>query len=173
MVEQGTSGPPLTVLIDGPSGSGKTWLSEYLRSTWPVGRNVVVVHMDDLYRGWNGLLAASDLVAFTLLPDRAQGKDIHWQRWDWAQGTLAEWNTVAHTSDLILEGCGTITQRSAANASMSIWINADEQSRKKWALSRGGDDFDQHWDDWDADFTRFREIHDPERHASLVVRSTR
>ena len=44
------------VAIDGPAGSGKTTLASRIASTW-VDENVVTIHMDDLYDGWENALS--------------------------------------------------------------------------------------------------------------------
>jgi uridine kinase len=164
---------PLTLIIDGPSGAGKTWLANYVSGQWRASRLLVLVHMDDLYPGWDGLSQATNFLETVVVPARARRKSFRWQRFDWEANALAEWSEVPAHADLIIEGCGSITQKTSAIADISVWINADDARRKEWALGRGGEDFESHWDLWDEQCERFRETHSPQRHASLVVRSTR
>ncbi|MGO1280054.1 MAG: AAA family ATPase, partial [Cellulosimicrobium funkei] len=42
------------VVVDGPAGSGKTTLAAQLEAALPAQ----VLHMDDLYEGWRGLVPA-------------------------------------------------------------------------------------------------------------------
>jgi len=164
---------PITIVIDGPSGAGKTWLANYLASTWPRNRRVEILHMDDVYPGWDGLVAGSQVVSDLLVNQRALSRPVSWQRYDWEKESLTEWMRIPPDVDLIVEGCGALTAGSAAVAQLSIWINADEVRRKARALGRGGESFDEHWDNWDAQFVNFIKIHNPQRLASLVVRQER
>ncbi len=164
---------PLTLVIDGPSGAGKTWLAEYLASHWPRGREVAILHMDDLYHGWHGLAEATQFVDDDLCPKRRAGQTIRWQRWDWVRSQLAEWNELAGDVDLILEGCGSLTAGSAEMAHLSIWLEADDTRRKQWALDRGEAHYDEHWEIWETQFDAFVTRHRPHDHATIRVRSTR
>jgi uridine kinase len=44
--------------LDGRSGSGKTWLADRLAR--PL--DAPVIHLDDLYPGWDGLAQAADVL---------------------------------------------------------------------------------------------------------------
>ncbi|WP_396903153.1 hypothetical protein [Mycolicibacterium sp.] len=59
-----------TVLIDGRSGSGKSTLALQLQENWA---DSVVVRLDDIYPGWDGLSWAADHVQQSLLQPRAAG----------------------------------------------------------------------------------------------------
>ncbi|MDT5079996.1 MAG: hypothetical protein QOJ80_4633 [Mycobacterium sp.] len=60
-----------TVLTDGRSGSGKSTLATQLQQEWP---DSVLVRLDDLYPGWDGLAWATEHVAASLLAPRSQGR---------------------------------------------------------------------------------------------------
>ena len=47
------------IALDGRSGAGKTWLAGLLA----VPLDAPVIHLDDLYPGWNGPAAAGDALA--------------------------------------------------------------------------------------------------------------
>ncbi len=170
---EATSTGPLTILIDGPSGAGKTTLAAQVETAWPAARKLVVLHLDDLYPGWQGLDSASAYVRDSILLARLAGQSARWQRWDWAAHEPAEWHEIAADVDLVVEGCGAITYQSARVASASVWVDEAEETRKTRALGRADDDFDQHWDEWDAQFSQFVEREQPHRHASLFVGLTR
>ncbi|MEG8037277.1 hypothetical protein QP157_18770 [Sphingomonas sp. LR61] len=57
------SGGRLVVLVDGRSGTGKTTLGDQLAQLL----GAQVVHLDDVYPGWDGLRAAADAVARDVL----------------------------------------------------------------------------------------------------------
>jgi adenylylsulfate kinase-like enzyme len=52
LVRRLTDSGARTVLIDGRSGAGKTTLAGHLRTRW---ESNVVVALDDIYAGWDGL----------------------------------------------------------------------------------------------------------------------
>ena len=45
--------------IDGPAGAGKTTLAAKLEAEYSVHSTVRVIHMDDLYDGWDDALGQS------------------------------------------------------------------------------------------------------------------
>lgn len=163
---------PVTVLIDGPSGAGKTTLAAELGQAWP-DRTLVVLHLDDVYPGWSGLDSASAYVRDSLMLARLTGQPARWQRWDWATSSPAKWHEIPADVDLVVEGCGAITYQAARIATTAVWVDESEPTRKLRALSRAEDDFETHWDDWDAQFAAFVERENPQAHASLFVGTNR
>ena len=140
-----------------------------VEAAWPAHRQLVVLHLDDIYPGWHGLDSASAYVRDSIMLARLAGQSARWQRWDWAANAPAEWYEIPADADLVVEGCGAITYQAARVASASVWVDEAEETRKQRALTRADDDFETHWDDWDAQFTRFVEREQPHSHASLFV----
>ncbi|WP_234031168.1 AAA family ATPase [Mycetocola zhujimingii] len=164
-------GDPTTevVLIDGPSGAGKSTLADALVATWPGSVEPMLVRMDDIYPGWDGLRAAGEHVAVNLLEPRACGERARWQRHDWARDTNAEWNLVPASGPLVIEGCGALTAANRRFATLAVWLDADDSVRKTRALARDEGAFDAHWDGWQEQFERFVDREDPESLADLVL----
>lgn len=127
----------MILLVDGRSGSGKTEFATNLAAL----TRAQLVRLDALYPGWGGLEQGSLAVATLLTEGR-------WQRWDWATSTPAEWRSVDLATDLIVEGCGAISAANVALADASVWIELDDESRKKRALDRDGDMYAPHWGEW-------------------------
>jgi pantothenate kinase-related protein Tda10 len=70
VLELATGRPPTLgrgrlVCVDGPAGSGKSTLASALVRLAP---DAVVVHMDDLYAGWDGLPDVADQLEGLLRP---------------------------------------------------------------------------------------------------------
>jgi len=160
---------PVTVLIDGPSGAGKTHLADALVAAWPTHRSVIVLHLDDVYPGWTGLDEASRLVADEFTPARSAQLPVTYARWDWALGAHAEQVTIPAEVDLIIEGCGAITAQSVSHSTLAVWVDEEDEIRLAQALSRGEEDFESHWDEWEAQFAAFVLRENPLAHASVVV----
>lgn len=163
--------PAPTIVIDGPSGAGKTTMAELVAQHW-LGGSASVFHLDDVYPGWSGLQEGSD-VAQTLLRERAAGKPAHWQRYDWFSGQHAEWHMLDPLRPLIVEGCGALTSASVDASQARLWVSAPDDLRKHRALSRGGEDFERHWSDWDEQFAQFVRRASPVDFATISVAATR
>ncbi|QCR19024.1 hypothetical protein [Agrococcus sp. SGAir0287] len=131
-------------LLDGRSGSGKTVLADALAAEL----GGVVVHMDDLYPGWDGLDAGSRYALERILAPLARGEDAVWRRWDWAAHARAEEHRLPAGSALVLEGCGALSRASAPLAERALWLDCDEPTRRARALARDG--VDDWWERWRA-----------------------
>ena len=160
--------PAPTFLIDGPSGSGKTTLAAQIEQQWDSAVELQVVHMDDIYPGWEGLAEGAQ-TAMAMLRERATGADTHWQRYDWATEKFMEWHSVDANEPLLLEGCGSMMSGCESLSQVRIWLDAETQIRRKRALSRAGENFAGHWTQWDAQFENFVSLHNPQSHATLEV----
>lgn len=128
---------PFVLLIDGRAGSGKTTLASALA----LRHSAAVVHMDDLTPGWQGLSAATDQLVRMLETGTAQ-------RYDWVAQAPAEQLVVDLSQPLIVEGCGSITQRTLSLATHSLWIDCDDALRQQRALARDGEMFAEFWNVW-------------------------
>lgn len=165
------------ILIDGRSGSGKTSLAEQLVRRFQLdGRAVEILHVEDLYPGWDGLAAGSSAVATVL----AAGG---YRRYDWERGTFAEWVALRTGVPLVIEGCGAITSKNLAAAGgwarrrgkdvvRSVWIEALTELRRSRALTRDGDMFAPHWERWAAQEDDLFALTRPDLLADTVVHST-
>jgi uridine kinase len=147
------------VLIDGRSGSGKTELAKRMASLLP---DAQLVRLDDIYRGWGGLDAASALVPRILAEHR-------WQRWDWVLQEPAEWHSLDPARTLIIEGCGALSRASAPLAQLRIWVELDAATRKQRALARDGEAYAPHWDEWALQEDAFIARENPKALADEVV----
>ena len=152
------------LVVDGRSGSGKTSLAARLAGR--SGGDASVLHVEDLYPGWDGLADGSRAVARAL----AEGG---YRRYDWALGRFAEWVPLPRRVPLVIEGCGALTAANLAAARAwagraaggggrvrGVWIACPEPVRRARALARDGETFRPHWDRWaaqeDAHFAEHR-----------------
>ncbi|MCS5714429.1 ATP-binding protein [Herbiconiux sp. CPCC 205716] len=157
------------ILIDGPSGSGKTALAERMRAGWVGADTPTVVHLDDIYPGWDGLEAASSQLVTELLEPLRAGLPAGWRRWDWAADAAAEWHGVDPAHPLIVEGCGTMSRRAVELADLAVWVEADDVERKRRALERDGELYAREWERWDAQWRGFVAREQPRAVATVVV----
>lgn len=159
-------GDARTVLIDGRSGSGKTTLARQLSQAW---ESSVVVSLDDIYPGWDGLAWAVEHIREALLQPRALGRAGRWRRWDWVSGCPAGWHTVDAHQRIIVEGVGALAAANRALADLGIWLEAPEPHRKRRALLRDGDTYAPHWERWARQEEEFIARYDPRSSADLVL----
>ncbi len=136
-----------TVLIDGRSGAGKSTMADVLQRLW---RSSLVIRLDDIYPGWDGLAWAGEHIRTSLLSPRAEGRLGRWRQWDWVAGAPAGWHDVPADQRLIVEGVGALSAASRGLADIGIWVDAADDVRKERALRRDGDLFRPHWDRWAA-----------------------
>jgi hypothetical protein len=138
------------VLIDGRSGSCKTSLARRLVASWPLRGRVQLVALDSLYPGWDGLEAGVDLAREQILVPHARGLVGVWQRWDWDDGQAAEAHAVDPSLPLIVEGSGLLTAVTARLGDVRVWLESPLPSRRNRALSRDGEAYSPHWQQWAA-----------------------
>lgn len=157
LVDAGKSMP--IVLIDGRSNSGKSTLAENLQNfLFKHGESAPrVIHMDDLYAGWDGLAEGADyLQRFILNPLTATGlagtsaavRTASWQEYDWSLGERKNWREFSGGTPLIVEGCGALNQQSAPLADIKVWLEVAEEVRHARWLEREGSN--EHWAEWAA-----------------------
>ncbi len=75
------------VCVDGPSGSGKSTLGHRLAGA--LG-DPPLVHMDDLFPGWDGLAEAVPLLSEQIVGPLVAGAAARYRRYDWDRGEFAE-----------------------------------------------------------------------------------
>ncbi|UDY25298.1 4-amino-4-deoxy-L-arabinose transferase [Nocardioides sp. Kera G14] len=156
----------LVLAIDGPAGAGKTTLATAMRLLQPS----VVIHMDDLYAGWDGLEAGVAQVDEIIGALRA-GAVARYRRYDWALGAYGETVVVPESSLVIIEGVG--SGGGSMRADCVVWLDAPVDVRRERAVARGdfGDPSDQHWDQWAAlEAAHFARAQTRER-ADLIIRT--
>jgi len=138
-------GTTKVVAVDGPSGGGKTDFASALAARLP---HALVLHMDDLYPGWDGLMqAVSDLHTQVLTPI-ARGGQASYRRWDWEHGRYDERQSLPATALLLVEGVGSGAEPGWALESALIWVEADRDERFRRAVQRDGESYLPHWQRW-------------------------
>ncbi len=133
------------VLIDGRSGAGKTDLARRLASMW----ECPVVHLDDVYPGWDGLRAGRDAVIRDVVVPLADGRDGSYVHWDWDNDRAGDIVTVPRVPLIIIEGCGILTPYSAQFADIALWVECDADVRRDRAVRRDGLGTAENFDRWE------------------------
>jgi uridine kinase len=134
------------VCIDGPAGSGKTTLAGEVAE---LGSGFVV-HLDDLYPGWDGLPELDPLV-LRLLDPLAQDMTGYYRRWDWVDDEYRETHHVDPAPLLVLEGVGSGNRAWRQLVSTLVWVEAPPAVRLSRGLERDGVAVRERWLRWMAD----------------------
>jgi para-aminobenzoate synthetase len=69
---------PVIIAVDGRSGAGKTTLAVELATRLRAHHKVSLFHLEDIYPGWNGLLAGIDRYVATVLEPLSRGEAATW-----------------------------------------------------------------------------------------------
>ncbi|WP_020577510.1 hypothetical protein [Actinopolymorpha alba] len=157
------------VCIDGPACSGKTTLASRLARALDLVPAVQVLHMDDLYEGWDGLPGVWErLEKWVLAPLRA-GRPGRYRRYDWQRGEYAEWHDVPLGLALIVEGVGSADRPVDADAVLKVWVDAPTALRFERGVARDNGGFGPYWHGWaEAERVHFATERTAER-ADLLV----
>lgn len=168
LIDEGARTP--LVLIDGRAGSGKSTLAEQLQANlFRDGESLPrVIHMDDLYDGWNGLRSGSDYLLRFILGPLSRKTRANWQEYDWQLGARNRWREFDGGTPLIIEGCGALSQASGALADLRVWLEVDEELRHERWLAREGHKFDDQWPLWAAQELDFYALEKSAELADLV-----
>lgn len=138
-------GSTRVIAVDGRAGSGKTTVADRLAAA--LG-DAPVVHMDDLYPGWDGLADGVAMLVRHVLEPLAAGRRATYPRWDWHHSTWGGRVDVPEADVLLVEGCGSGSRAAARYLSLLVWVHAPEPVRKARALARDGELFRPHWERW-------------------------
>jgi gluconate kinase len=147
------------VLIDGGSGSGKSTLARALAPRL----DAQLVHLDDLYPGWDGLRAGSEHVRAHVLAE------ARWRRWDWTSSAPGQWHRLDPTRALVVEGSGALSRANQALATFAIWIDCPPGLRYRRAMARDGEAYRPHWGRWARQERQFHSEERPDQLADLVL----
>lgn len=138
------------ISVDGPAGSGKSSLAARLAARAEArGLKVLVLHMDDLYDGWDGATRGFGLLRDHVLSRLAEGREGRYRRYDWKLGAYAERHVVPVSVDLlIVEGVTAADRGAEPWPSLRIWIETSNDVRLDRGIDRDGEALRDRWLDW-------------------------
>ena len=136
--------------VDGPAGSGKSTLAaRFAARAEARGLRCQVLHMDDLYDGWDGAVRGFGLLRDHVLQRIADGREGRYRRYDWIQGAYAELHVVPTTLDLLIVEGVTSCDRDADHwQSLRLWVETSNEVRLDRGIARDGEALRDHWLEW-------------------------
>ena len=128
------------IAIDGPAGAGKTTLAERLSQNFPE-RPISIIHMDDLYAGWNDALTPTltRTLGQNIVSPASQGKAIEFRKFNWLHNSFGDLIRYPSPSALILEGVGSGQRAIRKYLDQLIWIDIESETGLNRVLQRDGD----------------------------------
>ncbi|WP_433794468.1 dephospho-CoA kinase [Actinoplanes sp. CA-252034] len=151
--------------VEGRSGAGKTTLARAV-----AGRlGAPLIHMDDLYAGWDGLREGVEELRSRVLEPLAEGRPAGWRRFDWAAGAYAEEHPVPDADWLVVEGVGSGGRVLRPYLCGVVWVDAPTAVRKRRALARDGETYAPHWARWARQEDAFYAADQVRETADLIV----
>jgi uridine kinase len=131
--------PTPIITIDGPAGAGKTTLASHLSTSLGNYFSTSVIHMDDLYNGWEDPFARPFIEALkTITESHAKKKSYVISQYDWALGEYGPAKSFQPTQLLILEGVGSSSSYIRDVVTASIWIDIKPEVGLQRVLTRDG-----------------------------------
>lgn len=140
------------IVIDGRAGSGKSTLALDLQNElFKAGESLPrIIHMDDLYEGWNGLALGAEYLQRVVLAPLLSNGTSSWQEYNWESNSRDRWREFSGGTPLIIEGCGSLNRFTGTNAHLTVWLDVPDSVRKQRWLERDGHIFDEYFDIWAA-----------------------
>jgi len=130
----------MIITIDGVAGAGKTSLAAHLAEEYSPKMSVQVVHMDDLYDGWDDSLGESLTAKLSEIIAAHKAKAPYRTRaFDWNTGGPGDEIVIGPADLLILEGVGAGARVTRDEAVSKIWIDIEPIVGLRRVLSRDGE----------------------------------
>ena len=127
------------IAIDGRAGAGKTTLANELSLALRLHRKVSVVHLDEIYAGWE--LALTDKLTESLsqiMKSISAGGSVSFPVYDWTHQQFDTTREISPCDLLIIEGVGSGQRIVRDMATATIWIDIDQETGLERVLSRDG-----------------------------------
>jgi para-aminobenzoate synthetase len=160
---------PVIIAVDGRSGAGKTTLAVELAARLRAHHKVSLFHLEDIYPGWNGLMAGIGRYVGTVLEPLSRGEAATWVSWDWVNHYDGDPRVTLPAEIVIVEGVGAAAAAARPFLSAVIWADSPEDLRRGRALGRDGATYEPFWDQWAEQEEEWLGGDDVPGHADLRV----
>jgi uridine kinase len=125
--------------IDGPAGSGKTTLASKLEAEYKLTTTVQVIHMDDLYNGWEQALSEDLTTKLSeIVQAHKSGKDFYLAKFNWNTMDFGQAQLIPASEVLILEGVGAAQRIVRDAGAKTYWIETSAELGLARVLDRDG-----------------------------------
>ncbi|MDY6054904.1 hypothetical protein [Micrococcus sp.] len=164
---------PVLVGLDGRSGAGKSTLAEALAARPTPHARTAVLHLEEMYAGWDGLAAAiaPDGPYARAVAALAAGRPARWRAWDWHRSAPGPPRTLDPDGiDLVVcEGVGALCAPARPLLDLRVWVAQEDAVRRERALARDGSLYTPHWERWARQERRYLAAQRPQDVADVTV----
>jgi uridine kinase len=137
------------IAIDGPAGAGKTTLANNLALALASDYSVHVVHMDNLYDGWDRALSPQLTQSLQFISkSHKSGKKISYSSYNWSTEEFDEAEEFPQVNLIIFEGVGSGQSSIRSEISALIWIDVAEDEGLARVLERDGTAIKNQMEKW-------------------------
>jgi len=140
------------IAIDGRAGAGKTTLAAVLFADLSLKHSVGVIHMDDLYEGWDNALGKHLTQTLeTIVKAHQLNKTFEIKIFNWESMKFDSTQKIEPVEILILEGVGA-GQKVVREAGATLhWLDIDPDVGIARVLKRDGNQIAQQMKQWQID----------------------
>jgi uridine kinase len=138
--------------IDGPAGAGKTTFAAQLEAELSVNGTVRVIHMDDLYNGWdNALSNALSEILDRISTAHLAGREFVIKIFNWHTMQFDREERITPTDSLIIEGVGAAQQIVRETGATTYWLDIEPEIGLQRVLDRDGAYIETQMRQWQID----------------------
>jgi uridine kinase len=135
--------------IDGPAGAGKTTLAAKLEADYSKDSTVKVIHMDDLYNGWEDALGKSLTETLqSITQAHLAGKECTIRIFNWHLMKFDREEVITPTDYLILEGVGAAQEIVRNTGATTYFLDIDPVIGLQRVLARDGSQIEKEMRQW-------------------------
>ena len=158
------------IAIDGPAGAGKTTLAHELFLAFSTSMSVQVIHMDDLYAGWDNALTQDLSKVLRYLADQHLAKSpAKIRRYNWNTSTFGESETLPAADLLILEGVGSGDREIQDQFAALIWMEIEPEEGLKRVINRDGEQVADQMEKWLTTQAKYFSQHSTREKADFIL----
>jgi uridine kinase len=137
------------IAIDGPAGAGKTTLATNLHLELHKKFTSVIIHMDDLYDGWEkALTPALSKKLTSIMQSHKSHETISISKFDWINSRYLPEEEIPQADLLIIEGVGSGQSAIRQFLTALIWIDIDRSQGLTRVLNRDGEAIKEPMQKW-------------------------
>ena len=160
------------IAIDGPAGAGKTTLAAKFFDEFSRDKSVAVVHMDDLYFGWDNPLNQGLTLKLTEIVGRFQARrELIIPIFNWATMEFDSLQTIQPSDILIIEGVGAGQKVVREFGATLYWLDIEPELGLARVLQRDGYEIESRMHQWQIDQDLHFESDATRLHANHILTS--
>jgi len=140
------------IAIDGPAGAGKTTLAARFFDEFSTSKTVALIHMDDLYDGWENALDDRLTSKLTGIVDAfAAHSRFSIPIFNWATMRFDLSQTIEPSDILIIEGVGAGQKVVRDYGAILYWLDIEAEVGLARVLERDGYEIESQMKQWQLD----------------------